>query len=78
MFSLGGLCVLFLAGSFSGSGFPPASATAALPRGVDPAQAAKYSGQTFTCGDNSKTIPIERVNDGYCDCFLGQSGAREC
>ncbi|KAF5828843.1 glucosidase II beta subunit-like-domain-containing protein [Dunaliella salina] len=46
---------------------------AAVPRGVDPSQAALYSGPTFTCKDGSKTIPIERVNDGYCDCFLDGS-----
>mmetsp|Transcript_22273 Transcript_22273/g.61568 ORF Transcript_22273/g.61568 Transcript_22273/m.61568 type:complete len:326 (+) Transcript_22273:71-1048(+) len=50
-----------------------AGSAAALPRGVDPSQAALYAGPTFTCKDGSKTIPIERVNDGYCDCFLDGS-----
>lgn len=51
---------------------PASAAPATLPRGVDPAQASLYAGSTFTCKDGSKTIPIERVNDGYCDCFLGE------
>ena len=46
-------------------------AQASLPRGVDPARAPEFRGRTFTCRDGSKTLPIERVNDGYCDCFLG-------
>jgi len=29
---------------------------------------AKYQHNTFTCFDGSKTIPISRVNDDYCDC----------
>lgn len=45
------------------------AASAQIPRGVDPKNAAKYrNGKQFTCLDGSKTIPSERVNDNYCDC----------
>ena len=51
-----------------------ADATVLLPRGVDPALSAHYTQPSFTCLDGSKTIPKDRVNDGYCDCFLGECG----
>jgi len=37
-------------------------------RGVFPSQIASYQGQTFKCLGGTKTIPIEAVNDDYCDC----------
>lgn len=45
----------------------------ALVRGADPALAAHYEGKDgqFTCLDGSKTIPLDRVNDDYCDCLDG-------
>jgi hypothetical protein len=43
----------------------------ALPRGVSPATASLYSGTVFICRDGSKTIPIAKVNDNYCDCADG-------
>jgi hypothetical protein len=44
------------------------TASAKVVRGVDPAKASAFTGATFTCLDGSRTIPIERVNDDYCDC----------
>jgi len=67
------LLALLLASTPTGLAAAAAAPTPVLPRGVDPAQQAQYSGATFTCADGSKTIPIERVNDDYCDCFLDGS-----
>lgn len=36
--------------------------------GVNPKDAALYSGPTFTCPGSGKVIPIEQVNDDFCDC----------
>lgn len=55
-------------------------------RGVSPANAGQYRRaishrkNTFTCFDKSKTIPLERVNDGYCDCPDGsdEPGTNAC
>ena len=48
-------------------------ANAAAIRGLNPSQAALYSGEggVFSCLDGSKTIPFSRVNDDYCDCADG-------
>lgn len=37
-------------------------------RGVDPNDLDLYLGKTFKCPGNDKEIPIEYVNDNYCDC----------
>ena len=39
-------------------------------RGVDPKVASRYSNQhgAFACFSGHKTVPIQRVNDNYCDC----------
>ncbi len=45
-------------------------------RGVDPQLAAAYTPAedgTFTCLDMSRTIPISRVNDDFCDCVADGS-----
>ena len=36
--------------------------------GVNPKDASLYSGKTFKCPGSNKVIPIEQVNDNYCDC----------
>lgn len=36
--------------------------------GVNPKDTALYSGLTFTCPGSGKVIPIEQVNDDFCDC----------
>ncbi|KAJ3446411.1 glucosidase 2 subunit beta [Anaeramoeba flamelloides] len=49
--------------------------------GFDPSLASHYSDpQTFTCLDNSKTIPKSYVNDNYCDCEDGsdEPGTSAC
>jgi hypothetical protein len=54
--------------------------------GVSPANAGQYRRaisvrkNTFTCFDKSKTIPMARVNDGYCDCADGsdEPGTNAC
>ncbi|XP_067846343.1 glucosidase 2 subunit beta-like isoform X2 [Heptranchias perlo] len=39
------------------------------PRGVSPSNQQFYDEtKPFTCFDGSKTIPLDRVNDDYCDC----------
>ncbi|EAY16865.1 hypothetical protein TVAG_150160 [Trichomonas vaginalis G3] len=40
----------------------------------------KWTKGVFQCFDKSKTIPIERVNDGYCDCLDGsdEPGTNAC
>ncbi len=50
-----------------------AAAAAKVPRGMDPKQAAFFTGAggVFTCFDKSKQIPFEQVNDDYCDCADG-------
>lgn len=42
-------------------------------RGVDPKLRASYEAVDgrFACLDGLKTIPFDRVNDDYCDCFDG-------
>ena len=55
-------------------------------RGVSPANAGQYRRaisirkNTFTCFDKSKTIPLDQVNDGYCDCPDGsdEPGSNAC
>jgi hypothetical protein len=55
-------------------------------RGVSPANAGLYRRaisvrkKTFTCFDKSKTLPMSRVNDGYCDCPDGsdEPGTNAC
>lgn len=37
-------------------------------RGVDPTNLDHYLGKTFKCPGSDKEIPIEYVNDNYCDC----------
>lgn len=39
-------------------------------KGVEPSEEGKYASASniFQCLDKSKTIPVEYVNDGYCDC----------
>lgn len=40
------------------------------PRGVSLSKASLYSpGKNFTCLDGTQTIPYNRVNDDYCDCY---------
>ncbi|KAJ3426288.1 glucosidase 2 subunit beta [Anaeramoeba flamelloides] len=49
--------------------------------GIDPSLASHYSDpKTFTCLDNSKTIPKSYVNDNYCDCEDGsdEPGTSAC
>jgi protein kinase C substrate 80K-H len=50
-----------------------------VPKGVPPQLAQAYSGATFTC-DVSKSIPIAKVNDDYCDCKDGtdEPGTSAC
>ncbi|KAK2943057.1 putative Glucosidase II beta subunit [Blattamonas nauphoetae] len=36
--------------------------------GLHPDNLPFYSGDTFTCRDNSSTIPVSKVNDDHCDC----------
>lgn len=36
--------------------------------GVHPNDISLYSGKTFKCPGSNKVIPIEQVNDNYCDC----------
>lgn len=56
----------------------------ALPRGVAPADAAKYQpdseGNWACLGDPSVVIPWERINDDYCDCPDGsdEPGTSAC
>ena len=40
----------------------------------------KWTKQVFQCFDKSKTIPLDRVNDGYCDCPDGsdEPGTNAC
>lgn len=40
----------------------------------------RYEGETFTCDDNKKSIPISWVNDNYCDCLDGtdEPGTAAC
>lgn len=40
-------------------------------RGVNPELLAQYQGSNFKCLDGSKSIPIDRVNDDFCDCGDG-------
>jgi len=55
-------------------------------RGVSPANAGQYRRaisirkNTFTCFDKSKTISMDQVNDGYCDCPDGsdEPGTNAC
>ncbi|OHT03180.1 hypothetical protein TRFO_06864 [Tritrichomonas foetus] len=55
-------------------------------RGVSPANAGQYRRaisarkNTFTCFDKSKTISLDRLNDGYCDCPDGsdEPGTNAC
>jgi hypothetical protein len=55
-------------------------------RGVSPANAGQYRRaisarkNTFTCFDKSKVIPLDRLNDGYCDCPDGsdEPGTNAC
>lgn len=54
--------------------------------GVSPLNAGQYRRaislrkNTFTCFDKSKTIPLDRLNDGYCDCPDGsdEPGTNAC
>ncbi|ODQ53776.1 hypothetical protein SAICODRAFT_43226, partial [Saitoella complicata NRRL Y-17804] len=53
------------------------------PRGVPKSKASLYLPSpdgSFTCLDNSKTIPFSRVNDDYCDCPDGsdEPGTSAC
>lgn len=36
--------------------------------GVNPKDVSLYSGKTFKCPGSDKVIPIDQVNDNYCDC----------
>ena len=51
-----------------------------LPRGVDPADRARYEGTAFVCGASGATFPRTVVNDGYCDCEDGsdEPGTAAC
>lgn len=50
--------------------------------GVAPADMARYAGAsgTFTCADGSATVPLDHVNDDYCDCHDGsdEPGTSAC
>lgn len=51
------------------------------PRGVPLSKRQFYEeGKPFTCLDNSRTIPFDRVNDDYCDCQDGsdEPGTAAC
>ncbi|VDK75677.1 unnamed protein product [Litomosoides sigmodontis] len=51
------------------------------PRGVPFARGPFYAtGETFSCVDNSKSIPFSQVNDDYCDCPDGsdEPGTSAC
>eukprot|EP00955_Chlamydomonas_euryale_P090252 364523-Chlamydomonas_euryale.AAC.13 len=53
-----------------------ANAQAKLPRGVDPQHASRYGGHDFSClttlgSDPPLVMPLQRVNDNYCDCVDG-------
>jgi len=49
-------------------------------RGVAPEDAKLYSGNTFTCKESQKKIPMARTNDDYCDCEDGsdEPGTSAC
>jgi hypothetical protein len=50
-------------------------------RGVDPALLPRYSlqpGESFTCLDESRTIPVQQLNDDYCDCADGSDEPGAC
>ena len=42
-----------------------------VPRGVDPARAAAYQGDTFACEGGAKVLDARKINDEYCDCADG-------
>ncbi|EGG16474.1 protein kinase C substrate 80K-H like protein [Cavenderia fasciculata] len=48
--------------------------------GVPPEKLEYYKGETFTCFGSGKTIPIDYVNDDYCDCPDGsdEPGTSAC
>ncbi|RUS72304.1 hypothetical protein EGW08_019936 [Elysia chlorotica] len=50
------------------------------PRGVSLEKASFYVGTEFKCLSNGKTIPMEHVNDDYCDCEDGsdEPGTSAC
>ncbi|GFO34808.1 glucosidase 2 subunit beta, partial [Plakobranchus ocellatus] len=52
----------------------------ARPRGVSLEKAPFYDGTEFRCFSNGKTIPMEHVNDDYCDCEDGsdEPGTSAC
>ena len=50
------------------TGTATSSSTSRALLGVNPKDAPLYSGKTFKCPGSNKIIPIEQVNDDYCDC----------
>eukprot|EP00897_Mesotaenium_endlicherianum_P002647 jgi/Mesen1/240/ME1142463C07567 len=49
-------------------------------RGIDPADKAFFAGKKISCRDGSKEIPIQQVNDNFCDCADGtdEPGTSAC
>eukprot|EP00727_Mastigamoeba_balamuthi_P011414 m51a1_g6896 putative glucosidase 2 subunit beta isoform 2 precursor (487) ;mRNA; f:17219-19825 len=56
------------------------AALSSAPRGVAPADTARYAAATFSCDQGSTTIDRARVNDDYCDCHDGsdEPGTAAC
>ncbi|CAE7772982.1 unnamed protein product [Symbiodinium microadriaticum] len=52
----------------------------ALTRGVNPAEAPRYHGDTFACAEGATELPASSINDDFCDCEDGsdEPGTAAC
>lgn len=72
------ICVLLLVCGFFGN--QVFASQKPILRGVSPQDRDYFSGANIRCRDGSKTIPIQRVNDEFCDCADGtdEPGTSAC